>query len=197
MVNSARVDAYDLATNQWQALGTLPTTVSNQAVVAQGEWLWLVGDFTNQGYLAAYNTRTGQLRSFTSNLPPRRNAAAAIYNNNLYVWGGNTAASNASTLADMWVANVSTVLAVDPGSASPQVHIYPNPSSKGLVTLALPAEAQQVRVLDGLGRLLKLAPLPAGLTRYALDLREQPAGLYVVQVQTKSGRVATCRLVQQ
>ncbi len=99
VVNSARVDACDIATNQWQALGTLPTTLSNQAVVEQGEWLWLVGDFTTQSYLTAYNTRTGQLRTFTSNLPPRRNATAAIYNNNLYVWGGNTASTNASTLA--------------------------------------------------------------------------------------------------
>ena len=46
VANSARVDAYNIATNTWQALGTLPTTVSNQAVAVQGEWLWLVGDFT-------------------------------------------------------------------------------------------------------------------------------------------------------
>jgi hypothetical protein len=103
-------------------------------------------------------------------------------NNQLYVWGGNTASANASTLADMWVANVSTVLAASPGTAIPHVRAYPNPSVEGLLTLVLPAEAQQLRVLDKLGRQVQLVALPAGLASYALDMRQQPTGLYFVQV---------------
>ncbi|HEX8657944.1 MAG TPA: kelch repeat-containing protein, partial [Hymenobacter sp.] len=139
VVNSAWVDAYDIATNTWQALGTLPTTVSTQAVAVQGEWLWMVGDFTNQSYLAAYNTRTGQLRTFTSNLPPRRNAAAAFRSNRLYVWGGNTASNNATTLADMWSADVGTVLATSAAALVPALWAAPNPSSTGFTTLGLPS----------------------------------------------------------
>lgn len=142
LVNSARVDVYDVATNQWQPAGTLPSTVSNQAVAVQGEWIWMIGDFNNQGYLAAYNTRTAQLRTFTSNLPPRRNAAAAIHNNKLYVWGGNTASSNASTLADMWQADVSTVRGTTAArAAAPRLTAYPNPSPSGEFSLQLPRTA--------------------------------------------------------
>lgn len=198
VVNSARVDAYDIATNTWQALGTLPTTVANQAVAVQGEWLWLVGDFTNQSYLAAYNTRTGQLRTFTSNLPPRRNAAAAFRNGQLYVWGGNTASANSSTLGDMWVANVSAVLATGLAAApAPALRAYPNPSQDGLMTLALPTETRIVEVFDALGRQVVAAEPAPGATRWLLDLREQRAGIYLVRVRTAHGRSSTCRVERQ
>lgn len=196
VLNSARVDAYDIASGQWQALGTLPTTVSNQAIAVQGEWLWLVGDFNVQSYLAAYNTRTGQLRTFTSNLPPRRNAAAAFRNNYLYVWGGNTASANSSTLADMWRADVSTLLAASSSARVPELRVYPNPSEAGQSTLALPPDAHHLEVLDALGRLVAAATLPAGAADWPLDLGTQPAGLYLVRVHTSQGRSASCRVAR-
>ena len=196
--NSARVDAYDIATNTWQAQGTLPTTLSNQAVAVQGEWLWLVGDFTNQGYLAAYNTRTRQLRTFTSNLPPRRNAAAAFLNNQLYVWGGNTASSNASTLADMWVVNVSSVLATSPATAPAAVlRAYPNPCATGLATLSLPEGTRRVEVLDALGRQIEAETLPAGASTWPLRLDARPAGVYLVRALTSQGSSVSCRVVRE
>ncbi|WP_400192349.1 kelch repeat-containing protein [Hymenobacter sp. B81] len=197
VVNSARVDAYDIATNQWQALGTLPTTVSNQAVAVQGEWLWLVGDFTNQSYLAAYNTRTGQLRTFTSNLPPRRNAAAVIHNNHLYVWGGNTAASNASTLADMWQTSLSGVLASPAARRLPQLAVYPNPSVSGEFTLKLPAGTRSIEVRDALGRRVQTVTPPAQAGTYQLQLGTQPAGVYTVRVRTGQGWSAPSQLLRQ
>ena len=197
LINSARVDAYDIATNTWQPLGTLPTTVSNQAVAVQGEWLWLVGDFTNQSYLAAYNTRTRQLRTFTSNLPPRRNAAAAVFNNRLYVWGGNTASSNASTLADMWQVDVSTVLATGTATAAPVLRAYPNPSVAGQTMLSLPDGTREVAVFDGLGRLVATAKPALGASSWLLDLQGRPAGVYLVRVRTAAGASASCRVVSE
>jgi hypothetical protein len=196
VVNSARVDAYDIATNTWQALGTLPTTVSTQAVAVQGEWLWMVGDFTNQNYLAAYHTRTGQLRTFTSNLPPRRNAAAAFRNNRLYVWGGNTASNNATTLADMWSAEVGTVLATSAAAPAPVLRAAPNPSSAGFTTLGLPAGTRTVEVFDALGRRVAAAET-AGATNWPLDLSGQPPGIYLVRARPAAGLGTSCRLVRQ
>ena len=198
VINSARVDAYDPATNIWQALAPLPTTVSNQAVAVQGEWIWMVGDFTNQNYLAAYNTRTGQLRTFTSNLPPRRNAAAAVLSNRLYVWGGNTASSNASTLVDMWSVDVTTVLGTYAATATALgLRATPNPSADGLVTLDLPVGTRTVEVFDALGRqVLSVAPAAAA-TALPLDLRQQPGGMYLVRVRTANGQSASCRVVRE
>ncbi|GAA4347184.1 hypothetical protein GCM10023185_02070 [Hymenobacter saemangeumensis] len=194
--NSARVDAYDISSGQWQAQGLLPTTVSSQAVAVQGEWVWLVGDFTNQSYLAAYNVRTRQLRTFTSNLPPRRNAAAAVRNNFLYVWGGNTASSNASTLADMWRADVSLLLGTGPATAQASgLRAYPNPSEAGQTTLELPSGTQQLNVFDALGRQVATATPAPGSPRWPLDLRGFPAGIYLVRARTAWGGSASCRVV--
>ena len=197
VLNSSRVDAYDIATNTWQPLGTLPTTVSNQAVAVLGDWLWLVGDFTNQRYLAAYNTRTGQLRTFTSNLPPRRNAAAAVFNTRLYVWGGNTASTNASTLSDMWSVDVGTVLASRTAAARPTLHANPNPAVAGLSTLDLPQGTRQVEVLDALGRAVLRAEIAASAASWQLDLRGRCAGIYLVRVHTAEGLVGSCRVVNE
>jgi hypothetical protein len=198
VVNSNRIDAYDIATNTWQALGTLPTTVSNQAIAVQGDLIWMVGDFVNQNYLAAYNTRTGQLRTFTSNLPPRRNAAAAIAGNFLYVWGGNTASSNATTLADMWRADVQgTVTATVSARAQLLLQAYPNPTASGRLTVLLPKPAAaELLVSDAQGRTVRQLAVPAGSTRYELNLADQAAGLYVVRWQAAGSPAALCRVVR-
>ncbi|MBC8085384.1 MAG: T9SS type A sorting domain-containing protein [Hymenobacter sp.] len=202
LVNYSRVDAYDIATNQWQALASLPTVVSNQAVAVQGEWIWLVGDFNNQSYLAAYNTRTAQLRTFTSNLPPRRNAAAAIVNNQLYVWGGNTASANSSALSDMWRADVGfLLLGTTAAAAKPILQAYPNPSVSGRFQVLLPdaggAGEVQVLVRDGRGQLVRHVRVRRGGTTHELDLADQPAGLYLVETRQAGLVTARCRLVRQ
>ncbi|MBF9239235.1 T9SS type A sorting domain-containing protein [Hymenobacter sp. BT683] len=199
VANSNRIDAYDIATNTWQALGTLPTTVSNQAVAVQGDVIWLIGDFINLSYLAAYNTSTGVLRTFTSNLPPRRNAAAAIAGNFLYVWGGNTASAGSATLSDMWRANVESVVTATTGAASRSLlQAYPNPSATGRLTLALPGPAAaQLTVVDAQGRLVRTLPVPAGSTKFDLNLAGQAAGLYQVRWEAAGQPAATCRIVRQ
>jgi N-acetylneuraminic acid mutarotase len=194
VINSARVDAYDIATGQWQAMGTLPSTVSNQAVAVQGEWIWMIGDFNNLSYLSAYNTRTGQLRNFTSNLPPRRNAAAAIRNNVLYVWGGNTATSAATTLADTWQVNLAGVLSSATARLLPSLTASPNPSVSGEFGLVLPEGARSLEVHDALGRLVHSASVVAG--PHQLRLGAQPAGVYSMRVHTSQGVSAPCRLVR-
>ncbi|WP_324674054.1 kelch repeat-containing protein [Hymenobacter sp. GOD-10R] len=198
VVNSNRVDAYDIASNQWQPLGTLPTTVSNQAVAVQGDWIWLVGDFTNQSYLAAYNTQTKQLRTFTSNLPPRRNAGAAVVNNQLYIWGGNTASANSSALNDMWRADVSFVVTANTMAKNlPVLDAYPNPSASGRFIITLPSRADvQLVVSDAQGRLIRELNLARNSSTYELDLGQEAAGLYLVRAQVAGQPVATCRLMR-
>ena len=84
-----------------------------------------------------------------------------------------------------------TALAARPGAAQPRpVGAWPNPATGGRCTL--PARqwggAVTVRVLDGAGRLVQQhAWAPA--TALALDLSRQPAGLYVVELQTADGSI--------
>lgn len=198
LINSSRVDAYDIATNQWQALGNLPTTVSNQAVAVQGEWIWLVGDFNNQSYLAAYNTRTSQLRTFTSNLPPRRNAGAAVVNNQLYVWGGNTASANSSALADMWQANVASVLlGTTLATTLPVLQAYPNPLVGNALRVVLPGGATQLTLCDAQGREVQRQACGPAAGSGEMNLTGLPAGLYLVRAENDGRALAACRIAKQ
>ena len=148
------------------------------------------------GLLYAYG---GQLAGGTyTNLPPRRNAAAMVRNNRLYVWGGNTTSSNVSTLADMWQADISTVLAAGSSAApAPVLRAYPNPSVAGITTLDLPIGTQSLEVFDALGRLVTTATPPVGATRWPLDLHGQSVGIYLVRVRTAQGLGASCRVVRE
>ena len=123
-------------------------------------------------------------------------AEAAVFNNFLYVWGGNTAAWNASTLADMWRVDVSIVLATAGAAATaPVLRAHPNPCAAGRATLALPDGARTLEVFDARGRrVLAAAPAP-GTATWPLDLSGQPAGLYLARVRTAKGGAATCRVV--
>lgn len=113
-----------------------------------------------------------------------------------YVWGGNTASSNASTLADMWQADGSTVLTTATAAApGPVLRAYPNPSTAGTATLELPEDAEKVQVFDALGRLVRAHDGLRGMASYTLDVHGYPAGIYQVSVLTTTGASARCRLV--
>ena len=83
----------------------------------------------------------------------------------------------------------------------PSLTIAPNPTADGRVRVALTGYAQAVslRVYDMLGRVVQQqqvsAPNPAGTVR-ELDLSAQPAGVYLLQVQTRGG-MDVRRIVRQ
>jgi photosystem II stability/assembly factor-like uncharacterized protein len=65
--------------------------------------------------------------------------------------------------------------------------VFPNPSTDGRFTVklaALPAEAQLL-VFDALGRTVRTQPLTTAAL--ALDLSQQPAGVYTLQIRTGAG----------
>ncbi|RAK62889.1 T9SS type A sorting domain-containing protein [Hymenobacter edaphi] len=76
------------------------------------------------------------------------------------------------------------MLAATPAAAGPAAFsLAPNPSADGIVQLhtAAPAGAR-LRICDVLGREVLARTLPAAGQPVALDLRQQPKGVYVVRV---------------
>lgn len=77
-------------------------------------------------------------------------------------------------------------------AAAQALRLYPNPAADGRFTLEMPRNPGDgpaaVRVTDALGRVVVVATLPA-TGRLSLDLSQQLAGLYVVQVCTAAGCV--------
>lgn len=75
-------------------------------------------------------------------------------------------------------------------AALPDTRLYPNPG-KGLFFLEQTAIFPEtfVRVVDWSGRVALEQPIPPNASRLTLDLRGQPAGLYVAHIGTRAWRV--------
>lgn len=86
-----------------------------------------------------------------------------------------------------------TVAATHNGQLAASLQAYPNPSASGLFTLSAAGRAQELSsasltVLDGLGRVVaQQQPDNRASGTRTLDLREQPAGLYTLRLDTPSG----------
>ncbi|MEL6274615.1 MAG: kelch repeat-containing protein [Bacteroidota bacterium] len=166
---SNRIDKYDIATDTWTFVGSMPTGISAQAVATEGNRIWLVGDFTNQAFLAYFDVNDESFHLVTSNLIARRHAAAEVIDGSLYAIGGNTNSNISSAIDNVQVAEVVTStenLLVDAPLA-----LYPNPSSD-LVQFSHSVE--ELRIYDINGRLVQTNPAPL----YQLDISHLPSGQY-------------------
>ncbi|RZL15845.1 MAG: T9SS type A sorting domain-containing protein, partial [Hymenobacter sp.] len=77
------------------------------------------------------------------------------------------------------------------------LHVYPNPTPDGSLTLELngpQAKASQLTVLNSLGQVVHSRTLPAGTAQ--LSLAHLAAGMYTLQVQTSEGML-TQRVVRE
>jgi hypothetical protein len=79
-------------------------------------------------------------------------------------------------------------------------NLVPNPNT-GLFELSIisaAAEDVDIQVIDAIGRLIARAPLKlfAGVHQYPMDLRDKPAGLYLLMMQ-RAGRKQVVRFVKE
>lgn len=105
---SARIDAYDIVTNNWSYLGDMPVGISANAITKHGKFIWLVGSYNKLSQLAVFNTETREFNLVKSNLFGRRHAAAEVVDDKLYVFGG-TRASRDSFLSSIQVADITAI----------------------------------------------------------------------------------------
>lgn len=125
--NSNLIDVYDLNTNAWTNQYTMPVGVSGHSVAVSNNKIFIVGDYDNQTYLAYFDTTTSQLHQLSSNMTARRHSAAEVYNNKLYIMGGNTTAVIGSSIKSTQVADISeNILAVNEKNIF-KIQAYPNP----------------------------------------------------------------------
>ncbi len=92
-----------------------------------------------------------------------------------------------------------TCVALYPLSVAPEkassVSISPNPSTSGAFTIHVGAvQPATFTVHDALGRLVRLGQLTSAETD--LDLRAQPAGVYILRLTWPDGRTLSKRLLR-
>ncbi|MBN4066032.1 hypothetical protein JYT51_01710 [Candidatus Amoebophilus asiaticus] len=108
---STKIDAYDIKTDRWKAVGIMPQGISTHAVTKHNKIIWLVGDYSQQNTIAKFNVEKKEFINIESNIVPRKHAGAQVVGNRLYVFGGTQAAFG-SFLANTQVAELPVPKAV-------------------------------------------------------------------------------------
>jgi len=117
------VSRYDLTTEMWEQIATLPIACADSATALIGSELYVIGGHTPGGaaeYIAdvqVLNIDTGQWRTETSLPVAMAGASVAVYADHIYLFGGVTATGE-----------VNTALRFDP-SAPAWVQRHPAPAN--------------------------------------------------------------------
>nr|WP_315026329.1 kelch repeat-containing protein [uncultured Chryseobacterium sp.] len=104
---SRLINIYDLKTKLWTNQYTMPSGISGHSLAVSGNKIFIVGGVNNQSFLAYFDTTTHTFHQLSSNMIPRRHAAAEVYNNKLYVIGGSTTSLTSSAIKSIQVADIS------------------------------------------------------------------------------------------
>ncbi|MGG7440084.1 Kelch repeat-containing protein [Chryseobacterium arthrosphaerae] len=104
--SSNLIDVFDLDTNRWTHQYKMPVGVSGHSLAVADSKIFIVGDYDNQSFLAYFDTVTHQFRQISSNMLPRRHATAEVYDNKLYIMGGNTTSLPSSSIGSTQVADL-------------------------------------------------------------------------------------------
>ena len=113
-------------------------------------------------------------------------------------YDGNTYTAGNTLYVDD-VVMTGTVTATRDAQLQAAVGVYPNPSATGLFTLAAQEAtlvAAPITVTDALGRVVLRQPATATGSTRTVDLRQQPAGLYSLRLDTPRGPVMHQLVVQ-
>ncbi|MFC1527981.1 hypothetical protein ACFL5D_04505 [Candidatus Neomarinimicrobiota bacterium] len=86
----------------------MPKRLSANAITMHGEFIWLIGDYSNLSRVSAFNTKTNEFINIKSNLLGRRYAGAEIIGNKLFVFGGARESQN-SYVNSIQVADITEI----------------------------------------------------------------------------------------
>lgn len=105
--SSRLINVYDLNTNLWTKQYTMPAGISGHSLAVSGDKIFIAGGYNNQNFMAYFDTTTNKFHQLSSNMIPRRHAAAEVYNNKLYIIGGSTTSITKSAIKSIQVADIS------------------------------------------------------------------------------------------
>ncbi|KQT23807.1 hypothetical protein ASG22_07195 [Chryseobacterium sp. Leaf405] len=105
--SSRLVNVFDLNKNLWTEQYKMPVAISGHSLAVSGNKIFIAEGYNNQTFLAYFDTETNKLYQLSSNMIPRRHAAAEVYNDKLYIIGGSTTSSTKSAIKNIQVADIS------------------------------------------------------------------------------------------
>jgi N-acetylneuraminic acid mutarotase len=95
---SNKIHEYNIETNTWKHFADLPVSISAHSTTVFDDKIWIVGDYEKLNFLATFDPKTKEFKTFKSDMEGRRHSGCAILNNKLMIFGGNNASERNSTL---------------------------------------------------------------------------------------------------
>ncbi len=193
--NSNLINVYDFTLNAWTDQYTMPVGVSGHSVAVSNNKIFIVGDYDNQTFLAYFDTTTNQLHQLSSNMIGRRHSAAQVYNNKLYIMGGNTTALINSSIASAQVADISegSLSANENASNVFQIKAYPNPFKNHLVISNKKDDAFDYIIFSTEGR-----QISKGSSNFnkKIDLSNLGKGVYIFSFKNDKGILQQIKIIK-
>ncbi|WP_313090009.1 Kelch repeat-containing protein [Chryseobacterium flavum] len=133
--SSRLINVYDINTNRWTDQFTMPAVISGHSLAVSGDKIFIAGGYNNQTFLAYFDTTTNKFHQLSSNMIPRRHAAAEVYNNKLYIIGGSTTSVTKSAIKSIQVADISdsTLANTTSDNRAPETKVYTKASKDGFI----------------------------------------------------------------
>ncbi|RXM40521.1 hypothetical protein BOQ62_06085 [Chryseobacterium sp. CH21] len=134
--SSRLINVYDVNTNLWTDQYTMPAGISGHSLAVSGNKIFIAGGYNNQTFLAYFDTTTNKFHQLSSNMIPRRHAAAEVYNDKLYIIGGSTTSSTKSAIKSLQAADI-TESALSSNTAAEaretKTRVYTNAQKDGFI----------------------------------------------------------------
>lgn len=101
--SSNKIHEYDIETNTWNHFANLPVTISAHSTTVIDDKIWIVGDYENLDFLASFDPKSKEFKTYKSDMEGRRHSGCAVLNSNLIIFGGNKTSKNSSSLKSVQV----------------------------------------------------------------------------------------------
>lgn len=195
--SSRLINVYDLNTNLWTNQYTMPAGISGHSLAVSGNKIFIAGGYNNQTFLAYFDTTTNKVHQLSSNMIPRRHAAAEVYNNKLYIIGGSTTSLTSSAIKSIQVADISeNVLAANETSENRalETKVHTSSSRDGFVISNENNSNQfEYTVYSADGKQIN-----KGFAYYnkMIDLSKVQRGTYIFMYKNEKGLLQKVRIVR-
>ena len=191
---SRNVYIYDFNTNSWTTQwDVLPQEISAHDVTVEDAFsanakIYVSGDYQNQTFLGSYNTGNGSFTPISqTNMIGRRHHSSEIYNNKLYIFGGNTTRQTSSSLNSVQSADLANLNSGD-FSRQKEVAFYPNPVTDK-ITLNSNIESYKLYTFDG-------KEINTQINTAEIDLSYLSKGVYLLRGINKDGNAFSEKLIK-
>jgi len=173
---SNKIHIFNTSTNIWENEYTMPFNVSANALTVNNNYIYILGDYSDQDKIEVLDTNDMSFRFLKNNMIDRRHFDAEIINDKLYIVGGNTTSNLNSSLNSIQFSKINSTLSIDNQNFKDNLLFYPNPVDDKLFIQGLQKEAK-VSIYNILGKLVL-----SKTTSSEIDVNNLKSGLYIIKI---------------